>query len=104
MPGRRRPAGRGRGSRARVVSFPSWDLFASQPDGYRAEVLPPGVPRLAVEAASSFGWERYADATVGIDHFGASAPGEVALEEFGFTPRHVADRAAALGRPGGRPA
>jgi transketolase len=81
---------------ARVVSFPSWDLFATQAEGYRSEVLPPGVPRLAVEAASSFGWDRYADATVSIDHFGASAPGEVALEEFGFTPRHVADEAAAL--------
>ncbi|MGD0313461.1 MAG: transketolase [Acidimicrobiales bacterium] len=86
----------GEGIRARVVSFPSWDLFATQTDGYRSEVLPPGVPRLAVEAASSFGWERYADATVCIDHFGASAPGEVAMEEFGFTPRHVADEATAL--------
>jgi transketolase len=59
-------------------------------------VLPSGVPRLAVEAASTFGWERYADAAVGIDHFGASAPGEVALEEFGFTPHHVATEATAL--------
>ena len=81
---------------ARVVSFPSWDLFAAQDEGYRREVLPDGVPRLAVEAASPFGWERYADATVGIDHFGASAPGDVAMEEFGFTPQHVATEAAAL--------
>jgi len=84
------------GVSARVVSFPSWDLFAGQSDGYRHEVLPHGVPRLAVEAASTFGWERYADATVGIDHFGASAPGEVALEEFGFTPQHVATEATSL--------
>jgi transketolase len=84
------------GINARVVSFPSWDLFATQTERYRSEVLPPGVPRLAVEAASSFGWERYADATVSIDHFGASAPGEVVMEEFGFTPRHVADEATAL--------
>ena len=84
------------GLAARVVSFPSWDLFAAQDEGYRHEVLPAGVPRLAVEAASPFGWERYADATVGIDHFGASAPGEVAMEEFGFTPEHVATEAAAL--------
>jgi transketolase len=55
-----------------------------------------GVPRLAVEAASSFGWERYADATVSIDHFGASAPGEVAMKEFGFTPDHVVARATSL--------
>ncbi len=84
------------GVAVRVVSFPSWDLFATQPEGYRSEVFPGGVPRLAVEAASTFGWERYADATVGIDHFGASAPGPVAMEEFGFTPQHVATEAAAL--------
>jgi transketolase len=84
------------GVRARVVSFPSWELFAVQPDDYRRQVLPRGVPRLAVEAASSFGWDRYADATVCLDHFGASAPGEVALQEFGFTPEHVASRATAL--------
>ncbi len=84
------------GVAARVVSFPSWDLFALQADDYRNQVLPAGIPRLAVEAASSFGWERYADATVCIDHFGASAPGEVNLEEFGFTPEHVATEATAL--------
>jgi len=84
------------GVQARVVSFPSWDLFAGQPEEYRHRVLPTGVPRLAVEAASSFGWDRYADATVCIDHFGASAPGEHNLEEFGFTPEHVATRATAL--------
>jgi transketolase len=84
------------GVSARVVSFPSWELFAVQPDHYRHEVLPRGVPRLAVEAASSFGWDRYADATVCIDRFGASAPGEVALEELGFTPTNVAARATIL--------
>jgi len=84
------------GVAARVVSFPSWELFAAQPDRYRDAVLPAGIPRLAVEAASSFGWDRYADATVCIDHFGASAPGDVALEEFGFTAQNVAARAAAL--------
>jgi len=88
------------GVQARVVSFPSWDLFAAQPEEYRHGVLPRGIPRLAVEAASSFGWERYADATVCIDHFGASAPGEVNLEEFGFTPEHVAIRATALVQDG----
>jgi len=84
------------GVAARVVSFPSWDLFADQPEEYRRDVLPDGVPRLAVEAASSFGWERYADATVCIDHFGASAPGDVALEEFGFTSQRVANEAVSL--------
>jgi transketolase len=84
------------GVHARVVSFPSWDLFAGQPADYRDQVLPEGIPRLAVEAATSFGWDRYADATVCIDRFGASAPGEVNLEEFGFTPENVATQARAL--------
>ena len=81
---------------ARVVSFPSWELFAEQEAGYRADVLPPGVPRLAVEAAASFGWERYADATVTIDRFGASAPGSVNMEKFGFTADNVAQKARGL--------
>jgi transketolase len=84
------------GIRARVVSFPSWELFALQDESYRAEVLPPGVPRLAVEAATSFGWERYADDSVSIDHFGASAAGERNMTEFGFTPENVTARAEQL--------
>jgi transketolase len=82
--------------RARVVSLPCWEWFEDQDQAYRHEVLPPGVPRLAVEAGASLGWERYADDSVSIDTFGASAPGATALAEFGFTPDHVADRAAAL--------
>ncbi|HLH28531.1 MAG TPA: transketolase [Acidimicrobiales bacterium] len=84
------------GTRARVVSFPSWDRFERQDEDYRRAVLPDGVPRLAVEAASSFGWCRYADATVSIDRFGASAPGQKILDELGFTPEHVASRALDL--------
>ena len=84
------------GVQARVVSFPSWDLFAAEDAGYRDDVLPPGVPRLAVEAGASFGWERYADATVSIDRFGASAPGSVNMEKFGFTADNVALRAREL--------
>jgi transketolase len=91
------------GVTTRVVSFPSWELFAAQDEEYQRNVLPEGIPRLAVEAASSFGWERYADATVCIDHFGASAPGDIAMEKFGFTPQHVADETTALlTRRGGR--
>jgi transketolase len=86
----------GSGVSVRVVSMPSWDLFAAQPDDVRNAVLPPDVPTLAVEAAASFGWDRYADDVVGIDRFGASAPGEKVLAELGFTPEHVADRARAL--------
>ncbi len=82
--------------RARVVSFPSWDLFALQPAEYRQRVLGEGVPRLAVEAAASFGWERHADDVIAIDHFGASAPGAEVLAHFGYTPDNVAARARAL--------
>jgi transketolase len=86
---------------ARVVSMPSWDCFEAQHLTYRLEVLPPDVPALAVEAASPFGWERYADAVVGIDRFGASAPGEVALRELGITPEHAVSEALALLGEGG---
>ena len=85
-----------RGIAARVVSMPSWFLFDLQPDDYRAEVLPTGVPTLAVEAGVSFGWERYADDVVSIDRFGASAPGEVVMHELGITPEHTVERALAL--------
>jgi transketolase len=85
-----------KGVRVRVVSLPSWDRFEAQDEAYRQSVLPPGVPTLSVEAASAFGWSRYADQSVAIDTFGASAPGEVAMAEFGFTPENVADRATAL--------
>ncbi len=73
------------GFAARVVSFPSWDRFAAQDEAYRASVLPPGVPRVGVEAAASFGWAAWEDAGVHLDRFGASAPGEVVLAELGFT-------------------
>jgi transketolase len=85
-----------RGVSVRVVSMPCWELFAALPDDEQAEVLPPGVLTLAVEAATTFGWERYADDTIGIDHFGASAPGDVTLREFGFTVENVLAHAVAL--------
>ena len=84
----------------RVVSMPSWELFAEQDESYRASVLPGGVKRLAVEAGVSIGWERYADASVSIDRFGASAPGTVALRNLGFTAENVAARARDLLREG----
>ncbi len=86
----------GPGLQVRVVSLPSWDLFGAQDDAYRASVLPAGVPTLAVEAASSFGWERYADDVVAIDRFGASAPGPEVLAHLGFTASAVAERAQLL--------
>jgi transketolase len=84
------------GRLVRVVSMPSWDLFEAQTEEYQESVLPAAVPTLSVEAASSFGWARWADDFVSIDHFGASAPGDVVLREFGFTPEHVADKAREL--------
>jgi transketolase len=80
----------------RVVSMPCWDLFAEQDASYRDAVLPRGIPRLAVEAASTFGWERWADEAVGIDRFGASAPGGLALANLGINPDNVAARARRL--------
>jgi transketolase len=84
------------GVQAQVVSFPSWDHFERQPEDYRATVFPAGVPVLSVEAGTTFGWDRYADDSIGIDRYGASAPGDVAMEKFGFTADHVVERARAL--------
>jgi transketolase len=84
---------------ARVVSMPSWELFERQDPGYRDEVLPPSVPaRVAVEAASTLGWDRYVGprgATIGMRGFGASAPLHELMREFGFTPENVAEAAKA---------
>jgi transketolase len=81
---------------SRVVSFPCWEWFERQDRAYRDSVLPPGLLALSVEAGSSFGWARYVTDSVSIDSFGASAPGEVALEEFGFSGHNVAERARIL--------
>jgi len=91
------------GIRSRVVSLPSWELFEAQPQAYRDSVLPPTVhARVTVEAAAPFGWERYAgDAgvIVGLNRFGASAPGPVVMRELGFTTDHIVAAAkTALGR------
>ena len=84
---------------ARVVSMPSWELFDQQPKEYRATILPKSVPaRLAVEAALPLGWHRYVGDNgdvVGIERFGASAPGNVVMEKLGFTVDHVVERATA---------
>jgi transketolase len=84
------------GVQAQVVSMPSWELFERQADAYRDEVFPPDVPVLAVEAGVSLGWERWADDSVSIDTFGASAPGSVVLAELGYTADNVAARARQL--------
>ncbi len=89
----------GEGIRASVVSMPSWELFQEQPESYRRTVLPPELPKLAIEAASPFGWHRWVGDDgdiIGIERFGASAPGKVVLEKLGFTPENVVERARAL--------
>ena len=85
-----------RGIKARVVSMPSWDLFAEQDDAYQDAVLPAEAPTLAVEAGASLGWDRWADDVVSLDRFGESAPGAEALDKLGFNPTNVAQRARAL--------
>jgi transketolase len=91
---------RAEGKAVRVVSMPCWELFDEQDAAYRESVLPAAVKkRLAVEAGSPFGWCRYTGSegdVIGIDRFGASAPGEVCLEKFGFTVANVLDKARAL--------
>ena len=86
------------GVKARVVSMPSWSLFEAQGDAYRESVLPRGIrKRVTVEAASPIGWHRWAGdegAVIGVERFGASAPGQDVLEHLGFTADRVA--AAAL--------
>lgn len=85
------------GTPTRVVSMPSWELFEEQERSYRDKVLPPSVrARVAVEAASPFGWERWVGREgyiAGIETFGASAPGAVNMEKFGFDPELLARRA-----------
>ncbi len=77
------------GKKVRVVSMPSTNLFEAQDDAYKASVLIKGVPTVAVEAAVTDAWYKYADAVVGIDHFGESAPADQLFKEFGFTVENV---------------
>ncbi len=87
------------GIAARVVSMPSWRLFDEQSAEYKASVLPAGVPRLAVEAGATLGWWKYVGAdgdVIGLDRFGASAPGPKVLAELGLTAENIAARAKAL--------
>jgi transketolase len=85
------------GRKVQVVSMPCWEFFSAQPRAYQDEVLPPRCrKRLVVEAGVTFGWERYAGdegRVLGMDRFGASAPGKVLGEKFGFTVDHVLEAA-----------
>jgi len=84
---------------ARVVSMPSTNLFASQPDDYRGKILPTGVPLLVIEAGASLGWKSYVGAqiaVISVDTFGASAPGSVVMQHYGFTVENVCKQAHAV--------
>ncbi len=81
------------GYAAQVVSMPSWDLFDDQDDDYIDSVFPPEVPVVAVEMGVSLGWERFADIVLGIDSWGASAPSERLIAEYGFTAENVMEAA-----------
>ena len=89
----------GEGIRARVVSMPSWEIFDEQSAEYKQSVMPNGVPKLAVEAGSPLGWWKYVGkdgGVIGLDRYGASAPGPTVLEKLGFTGPSVAARAKDL--------
>jgi transketolase len=91
---------KGYGVKARVVSMPSWELFAAQGDSYREQVLPKAIrKRVCVEAASPFGWERWAGdegAIIAINRYGLSAPGAEVMKHFGFTVERVTATALRL--------
>ncbi len=87
------------GIAARVVSMPSWEIFDEQSAEYKASVLPAGVPKLAVEAGSPLGWWKYVGLdgdVIGLDRFGASAPGAKVMAELGFSVENVVARARKL--------
>jgi transketolase len=87
------------GIAARVVSFPSWKIFEEQSAQYKASVLPAGVPKLSVEAGATLGWWKYVGLdgdVIGLDRFGASAPGPIVLEKLGFSADNVAAHAKKL--------
>lgn len=87
---------RSEGVAVSVVSMPTWECFEAQSDDYRSSVFPAGVPVVSVEAGVTTGWQRWADASVGIDRFGASAPGPIVMEKLGITSDAVADAARSL--------
>ncbi len=84
------------GIATRVVSLPSWDRLRAAGPEYRASLFPAGVPVLSVEAGSTFGWAEFADASIGIDRFGVSAPGSEVLQRLGINVEHVVETARTL--------
>ena len=84
------------GISSQVVSMPSWDRFETMSKDFKSTVFPRGIPVLSVEAGSTFGWAKFADQSIGIDRFGASAPGNVVMQKLGLNVQHVVDCALEL--------
>jgi transketolase len=84
------------GLSVQVVSLPCWSRFDGQDKAYRDQVLPTGVPTVSIEAGVTMGWRAYADVTIGIDRFGASAPGDTVMTKFGITADNLAQTARNL--------
>jgi transketolase len=79
------------GISVQVVSMPSWDRFEQMTNTFKSTIFPKSIPVLSVEAGSTFGWAKYADQSIGIDRFGASAPGGVVMNNLGINLQHVVD-------------
>ena len=79
--------------------MPSWELFLEQDESYRKEVIPENIPKVVVEAGVALGWKDIVgdnSIIIGLDRFGESAPGDVLMKEFGFTPENVAEKALSV--------
>ena len=87
---------RAEGIDVRVVSLPCWEVFESQDQAYRDSVIPAGVPSVSIEAGTTMGWSKYADVNLGIDRFGASAPGGVVMDKLGMNADSVVNAARGL--------
>jgi transketolase len=90
---------KGAGLMATVVSMPSFRIFGEQSDEYQMSIFPHGVPKISVEAGATMGWWKFVGrdgVTIGLDRFGASAPGPVALEKLGISTAHVVEAAKGL--------
>jgi transketolase len=84
-----------KGIKARVISMPSWELFFKQSKEYQESVIPKNLPKVAVEAGIKLGWKEIVGENglvIGLESFGASAPGNVLMEKLGFTPENVANQ------------
>jgi transketolase len=85
--------------KVRIVSFPCWTLFKSQPLSYQNQILPKEIPQLFIEAGTTLGWNSYIgidEQFIGVDKYGASAPGEVVMREYGFTVENICEKVRVL--------